>query len=46
VHHAAKAPRPPKSAAPKVAAVKPAAPAKPAPAKKAGKGGWVDPFAQ
>ena len=45
-HHAAKAPRPPKSAAPKVAAVKSAAPAKPAPAKKPAKGGWVDPFAQ
>jgi hypothetical protein len=46
VHHTAKSPRPPKSAAPKVAAVKPAAPAKPAPAKKPAKGGWVDPFAQ
>ena len=39
-HHAAKSPRPPKSAAPK------AAPAKPAAAKKPAKGGWVDPFAQ
>ena len=40
VHHAAKSPRPPKSVAPK------AAPAKPVASKKAGKGGWVDPFAQ
>jgi hypothetical protein len=46
LHHAAKPPRPAKSAAPKVAAVKPAAPAKPAPARKPAKGGWVDPFAQ
>jgi hypothetical protein len=40
VHHAAKPPRPPKSAAPKVA------PAKPVAGKKPAKGGWVDPFAQ
>jgi hypothetical protein len=46
VHHAAKTPRPPKSAASKVAAAKPVAPAKPSASKKPAKGGWVDPFAQ
>jgi hypothetical protein len=45
VHHAAKAPRPPKSVAPKAAPAKPAAP-KPVAPKKPAKGGWVDPFAQ
>jgi hypothetical protein len=46
VHHAAKPPRPPKSAAPRPVVVKPVAAAKPATSKKPGKGGWVDPFAQ
>jgi hypothetical protein len=46
VHHAAKTPRPPKSAVPRPVVVKPVAAAKPATSKKPGKGGWVDPFAQ
>jgi hypothetical protein len=46
VHHAAKPPRPPKSAAPRPVVVKPVAGAKPATSKKPGKGSWVDPFAQ